>query len=596
MIPFNVGDKFTIKVSSGVLSRGDSLVAHYISEGDINDPEFFTDPRALYRKHGNPSLTNRLSLGAQLAFANTPPGIWTVQAAPSIPRRVSYNLVSSASGNINTESLSFNLPLNVAPDVDSNINFFLTDPVTKIEEQIIPNKVAFYDPDFTSDPSLFQFGSDVFSYTVVQEDSVQKSGSDGVLTVIDATTATLSSDSVTFNLDDLSGFRTIKIHDSIHSQNNGIWDIVSVSGGIITIYSAGGFFHQFDTVFEVLDSTATTSQILFTQDLALTLGQSLRATVVDEKDADFYDVGWQTAYEALEKIETDMIVPLPSQTISACIAGARSHVEAMSQLKMKKERVLLTGAIQGLTPDNIIGNEDAAVEDIGILEGIQGDDLSEILAGDIEDLTDYSVPTNYGNGTAPWRVEYMYPDQIVVQIGADRVFADGFFMAAALAGFYSKTANVAIPATNKILAGFTILNNRTYRPIIEENLSKAGVSLVKPVLGGGKVVWGKTTTQSGNALEEEMSVTFIRDRVAKVLRASFENEIGNPDERTTQGSLMAKVIKIVSGFIPGILTAYRNVTVKRNATEPRQWDIFVEVQPRLPINWIYIPITFSVFQ
>ena len=142
---FREGDKFIIKVKGGALSRGDSLVAHYIGVSDINDPEFFTDLDDLVAKHGQPSLENRLSLGAQLAFANRPPGVWACQAAPSVPRRKSYVLRESASGNSNADDLEFRLPLGVVPDADSNINFFVTDPVTETETQILPNKVDFYD-------------------------------------------------------------------------------------------------------------------------------------------------------------------------------------------------------------------------------------------------------------------------------------------------------------------------------------------------------------------------------------------------------------------------------------------------------------------
>ena len=40
-----------------------------------------------------------------------------------------------------------------------------------------------------------------------------------------------------------------------------------------------------------------------------------------------------------------------------------------------------------------------------------------------------------------FRVVYFYPDQIVVQIGADRTIIDGFFIGAAAAGFLSGIPN-----------------------------------------------------------------------------------------------------------------------------------------------------------
>jgi hypothetical protein len=583
LVSFREGDRFTVRVRGGALTRGDSLTATYIAEIDLNDPEFFTDIDLLTVKHGSPSLTNRLSLGAQLAFANSPPGVYACQAAPAVPRRVSYSLEVSASGGDAADDLEFPLPLNVIPDVDSGINFFVTDPTTEVESQIFPNKVAFYDPTYTASPNTFHFGTVVFSYTVILEDSVTKSGDDGTIVSIGPTSATISSEFVTFNADDVG--KSLKVLEP--ADNAGTYTIVSVTGGVATISDGvSAFIDTTDAEFEVIDDGAQSAKILFTEDLALGAGQSLRATVVDTRDADFFDVGWQSALEALERIECDIVVPLPSQTISSIFQSARIHCETMSNIKQRKERVLFIGAIRGLTPDNVIGTEPAAVEDIGILEGIQGDDISEILAGNVEDLTDYSVSTAFGN---TFRVVYFYPDEIVVQIGADRVRIDGFFIAAAAAGFLSGIPNVAIPLTNKILAGFTILRDKLFRPIILENLAVAGITVLQPAIGGGTVIWGKTTTQSGFPEEEEISIVFIRDRISKSMRAAFRGFIGTAETPTLQGSLMARANSVLQSFVSqGLITAFRDLKVVRDNVDPRQWNITVAVQPVYPVNFIYI--------
>jgi hypothetical protein len=584
---FTTGDRFSIKVKGGALLTGDSLVATYIAETDLNDPNFYTDIDQIKAKHGSPSLTNRLSLGCQLAFANSPPGVWTVQAAPSIPRRTSYILKESADGNSEIDDLTFDLPLNVIPDPDSHINFFVTDPVTGIETQLTPNKTAFYDSTITASPSAFAFGSlYTFSYTVVLEDAVIKEAEDGVLTAVSGNNATLSSASFVFDLSDLNGSRTVQIVNASNSANNGIATIVSVTAGVIKIHKSSGFVTESDIEFKVLDSSITSARVLFTDDLALSLGQTLRATVVDTKDASFFDVGWITAYEALEKIECDIVVPLPSQTISAIFQNGKQHVLSMSNIQNRKERVLFIGAIRGLNPENVIGTEDAAVEDVGVLEGIQGDDVSEVLAGNIEDLADYTVQNAYGD---TFRVVYFYPDEIVVQIGADRTLVDGFFVAAAAAGFLSGVPNIAVPLTNKTLSGFTILRDKIYRPIVEQNISAAGITLLKPVTGGGLVIWGKSTTNSGFTEEQEISIVFIRDRIAKSFRTGFKGFIGIAETSSLQGSLMSRAVGILAGFISGgLITAYRDLKIVRDQVDATQWDITVAVQPAYPVNFIFI--------
>jgi len=585
--PFVEGDFFIIQVKSGALIAGDSLTATYIAVTDLNDPVFFDVLDSLQAKHGAASLSNTLSLGSQIAFANGSPGVFALQAAPSIPRRVSYILEEAASGGMAVDDLQFALPLAVIPDTDANINFFVTDAATGVEQQIIPNKTAFYDPTITASPSLFHFGSGfTFSYTVVLEDAVLRDGDDGDIVSLTATTATISSDTFTFNTSDVGLTKTLKILTP--ATNAGEYAIVGVVDGVMTITDPGGFITESDVEFQVIDSSDQSAKILFTDDLALDTGDTLRATVVDTKDADFFDVGWLNALESLELIECDIVVPLPTQTISAIFQNSRIHVETMSNIKSKKERMLFIGAINGLTPENVIGTSPAAVEDIGVLEGIQGDETSEILAGSVEDLTDYGVQNSFGDS---FRVVYFYPDQIVVQVGADRAIVSGYYMAAAAAGLLSGIPYIATPLTNRTLAGFTILRNRLFRPITIEQMAAAGITVVQPAIGGGRVVWGKTTTNSLFAEEEEISVVFIRDRIAKSMRAAFQFFIGTAETPTTQGSLTAIGNKICQSFVSQrLITTYQDLVVRRDGSESRQWNVTVKVQPVLPINWIFIRI------
>lgn len=587
--PFVEGDRFSVKVKSGVLSPGDSLTATYIAVTDLNDPDFFLTMDEVVAKHGLPSLQNRLSLGAQLAFANNPPGIWCLQTYPAVPRRLDYSLVTSATGDNTLDDLSFPLPLNVNPDPDSNINFFVTDDVTGVETQIMPNKVPFYDPTITSNPSGFVFGPATYSYTVIMAESLQKSGIDGVIVNTGPTTGTLSSASVLFNLEDLNPGRNVVIYGAVNADNDGTFTVASVTNGVVTLNNPSGFVNETDIKFRVFDTDETSAQILFTDDLALAVGQSLRTTLVDEKDADFFDVGWINAYEALEKIETSIVVPLPSQTISQIFLNGKNHCEVMSNIKNRKERVLFIGAIKGLSVENVLGTEDAAVEDLGILEGIQGDEVTEILAGNDEDIANYGVQNSYSNS---FRVVYFYPDEIVVQLGADRVLVDGFFIAAAAGGYLTGVPNVAMPLTRKSLSGFTILRDKLFRPAILEMLISAGITVLQPVAGGGIVIKGQTTTNSGYVEEQEISIIFIRDAIAKMMRAGYEGFVGGVDGKGLQGNLISRGYGILNGAInSGLITDFRALKAERDLSDPTQWNITVAVQPVYPVNYIRIKIS-----
>lgn len=685
--PFRQGDGFTVKVKSGVLVKNDTLVANYVAVEDINDPQFLENMISVSIKHGNASLDNNLTLGCQLAFANAAPGIMCLQAAPSMPRRTSFLLVDSFDANsTDNDDFIFPLPLGVAPDLTSNIHFFVKNNTTNVETQTLPNKLPFYSLGTSGNPTESQFiyddtpapGGYSFYYTVIQQASAQASGldgyigrnlafnnigvfsspsiqfdssyvgktlkvldatnaanntsytidtvsngslgvtgpttfpdftsettlafevinvstntpvlggsaTDGVLTALIATdTATLSSATVDFGSLPSLLSRRLKINAS--ATNNGLYDIVAYDSMTDTLTLKKAIVNESDLRFEVIDP-AELSQYVVVNKNTVPNGYSLRVTLVDSKDASFYDAGWINALEALEIVECDILVPLPKQTKSIIFQNSLIHCQTMSSIKNKKERVLFMGAINGLEPDNLTGAKPAAVEDIGILEGIQGDSVTEVLSGNIEDLTNYSVPDAFG-GT--YRCVYFYPDQIVVQAGSDNSIVDGFYIAAAAGGYMSGNARIEMPLTNKILAGFTILRNKQFSPRVLENLANAGVCTLQPVQGGGKVVWGLTTSQSGFIEEREISIIFIRDRIAKALRGGFDGFIGLAQDTNLIAKMSARAIALLNGFVnQNIISEYRDLNIEEDATDPTQINITCAVRPTYPVNFIYIKV------
>lgn len=688
--PFREGDYFTVQVSSGVLVRGDSLTASYIAVGDINTPVFFSAIKDIQTKHGPATLNNTLSLGCQLAFANQTPGIMCVEAAPPLPRRISYELESNfPATSLNCNDFVIPLPLGVSPDPNSAIHVFVTNPSTGIETQLLPNMYPFYTLGTGgSNPTICDFVFDnanppsgnSFSYSVVQEFASINFAQDGYLnaSLTSPYNATFSSASVGFNIASVGQY--VNVIDSNNLANIGEFPITSVSNGVATISalsvppfadfidegsavftlvdsitglpvpgSAGTLLvvavpntgtalctssndlTSFDLVansymlritsatnasnvglfditaftapssltvaktfvsehglkFEVIDKTQVSNYLVLNHNIVPN-GNSLRVTIVDVQDAPFFDAGWVNALASLETQEIDILVTLPTATYSVIFQNALSHCIEMSNLVNRKERVLFLGAINGLTPANLTGAQLAAVENIGVLEGIQGNTVAEILAGNTEDLTNYSVPAAYGE---TFRAVYFFPDQIVVQVGSDNQIVDGFYIAAAAAGYLSGIPNVAVPLTNKVLSGFTILQNRMFNQLTYQSLAQAGVSSLSPVSGGGNVLWGLTTTQSGFPEEQEISIVFIRDRIAKSMRSGFAGYIGNPEDSDTLATLTARAVSLLNSFMAqGLITNFANLTVVNDSVEPRQWDITVLVQPSYPVNWIYITV------
>lgn len=417
------------------------------------------------------------------------------------------------------------------------------------------------------------------------------SGSDGTLTSISSTsTGTFNSTAINFGavgggtggLTD--GAIQLQITTATTVTNEGFFVITGYNSGSNTLTIAETFVTEAGLRFEIQNPALTSDYLVLNHNIVPN-NYSLRVTVVDERDASFYDAGWELALASLETQECSIVCPLPQQTISIIFQNTVQHCITMSSITYRKERVAFIGAIKGLVPANLTGAELAAVESLGILEGIQGNTVAEILAGDTEDLLNYSVPAAYGD---TYRCVYFFPSQIVVQVGADQQTLDGFYLAAAGAGWQSAQNYVAMPMTNKVLTGFTILNTSVYNELILEELAAAGVTTLDQVAGGGLVNWGLTTTQSGFAEEQEISIIFIRDTIAKALRAGFAGFVGQPGTSQALTNMIARAQTLFKGFVSQqLITNFTGVTVVQDPLEPRQFNVTAFVSPVYPINWVY---------
>ena len=374
---------------------------------------------------------------------------------------------------------------------------------------------------------------------------------------------------------------------TVGSDNLGTYDAV-VAGSNLTLSKC--FVTESDLRFEIVESDANIKSYYFILNQAcIPNGNYAWINVVSNELASFVDIGWEKAFTELEKVNCDVVVALPNETITAIFQNNIAHCAKMSSLRYRKERVPFIGAITGLSVDNIAGNPPAyiAVEDIGKLEGIQGSDIGGLLSG--EDISNYDVPTAYGNVS---RLAYMYPSKITKTLvkTAEVTELDGYFMCAALAGYVTGSNLIQEPTTNKNLVGFTIPRSESLSPSQLEALAGAGVmTLVSAGNNAAKIIWGLTTTQSGVPELQELSILFIRDAVSKNFRLLFDRFIGTAEKAETIIDLSTVAKDGLNSFsTQGWITQYRNLTVARDPVEPRQWNVGVEVQPTYGINWIYI--------
>lgn len=646
---FEVGDKFYVDVSSRALAFGDSLEARYIFEGDLNDPEFFTDANDIASKHGFASETNALTLGAQMAFENGAPGILAVQCKPPVPRRTSVTLVEernslgeggfSACYDAGTESavacevddLRFVIPRpitglrNGRPDVDSRVNIFIVRDGREI--QIFPNKVDFYNSQLETDIQQSQWISssdNAFSYTIVNSEfDIVGSGDDGTIDsesannyfttpeidfdashkdmIIVITSMENSSDGTVYtSQEEISEqlFGVSLLIPSVELKISSIEDdslvlIDSVNGTPLDLqgsYSDIQFFIK-----DPNDRNGDDASLLLHSDLVssgvIKEGDGIKISYVDENDADFFDTNWFNAFEALESVPANIIVPLPNQAISSIFRAAVNHCENMSSIANRLERMAFIGAQRGVTAEALIGFEEIAVEDIGIIEGVQGDDPEEVLSGNTEDLVNFKLDENYTSN----RAVYFYPDSIVRNVNGTNIALHGFYVAAAAAGYLSARQNVAIPLTNKTLSGFSITRDKLFKPVIQNQLGGVGATLLEPVTGGGRVLAGRTTSQSGYVEDEEISIMFVRDQVKKTLRDSLKGFIGGVQSPDTYVLMGNRVRSIMSALVSqGLITDFDNINVSQDKVDPRQINVILRFTPAYPINYIFIDIEVGI--
>jgi len=347
--------------------------------------------------------------------------------------------------------------------------------------------------------------------------------------------------------------------------------------------------------------------VILSDKAGLKEGEGIALHFVDEDDAEFVDADWSESAKALESTSAYWIVPLPDAHFSMVQQTFKTHVETMSATANRRERQLLTGAFYNvnsdgtelaLKPVNLYDGSahPVAIEDIGVLEGIQGDSVADKSSGLTEDIANYGIPDNFGNS---YRVVYFYPDKIVVSINGINTAVPGTYLAAAAGGYLSGQQYIAEPLTWKNLAGFTITRDRTVitsNPTIANYLGAAGITVVQGNAAGGKVLHCKTTTSSGDAFEEEPTSINIADLTSLELRNGLQARFtGKPQNADLPHQMLASTKNICQSFLHRkLLNNFDNIQVAQNTTEPRQYDVKVEILPVLSTLWISINVQVGI--
>jgi len=253
----------------------------------------------------------------------------------------------------------------------------------------------------------------------------------------------------------------------------------------------------------------------------------------------------------------------PSMDLIATVQQvAKAHVELMSDTPNRKERFLLTG-------------------------GYKGYDFNKA----IDSVT--GVSNNLGDS---FRIMFFMPERIMRVVNGSTAYLDAQYVAACAAGMFTSNEYLAEPLTRKTLIGFDIEATLRYTDTQQRLLGGGGIAVLDPLNAGARVINGFSTTNSGNAVEEEPSVTRIRDYTAYVARTILENRfVGKVILPSTPGDMALVTDLLLRSLVAqNLLTKYANVRVVVDPIEPRQMDVSFDIQPVFPLNWIRIDFTIGV--
>lgn len=263
------------------------------------------------------------------------------------------------------------------------------------------------------------------------------------------------------------------------------------------------------------------------------------------------DPNWAQAYASLAKEEAYFVVPLPPNNYQQIAAQGLNHVETSSNVRNRRERVLLVG---------------------------ESMDLTEVDLALFRDT---------------FRTSYIQPSSTASSVVAGETVAlEGMFLAAAYAGKFSSQNLVALPMTGKDLVGFALGDAAKITNIQLEQKVKDGITFIRRLASGGRVHRSITTTNSRLAVEQEQSVVRIRDFLAINIRRVLDTRfIGRPIvDGLTEAIKTATESFLRTQEDNGLISQFVGVRADVDSVEPRQINVSFDVQPVFPLNDIVVTV------
>lgn len=202
-----------------------------------------------------------------------------------------------------------------------------------------------------------------------------------------------------------------------------------------------------------------------------------------------------------------------------------------------------------------------------------------------------------GSGLEPKRIEVINPGSMLCTVPSGQIRVNGTYAAAALAGAKcSPAVDTATPMTRKALASIDQLLFPDLLRSQKNYLTGLGVTVLEQK-GALVVVRRNVTADSSTIPNQEPSIVFSIDTVLSELREALENRFEG--QKIIGGSTAGEVASATNTFMLNfvqreLISAFRNISAKQNAVEPRQFDISFEVLPIFPFLWGTLDLTIVI--
>lgn len=204
-------------------------------------------------------------------------------------------------------------------------------------------------------------------------------------------------------------------------------------------------------------------------------------------------------------------------------------------------------------------------------------------------------------GMANERVTVMAPPAFVatfkdsVTTNDEDMLLPSGYLAAMYAGVVANPGNdAATPLTRQSLVDIKNLSTFNYTEVDKNTLGGAGVTVVENVNGLFRVRHALTTdTTNVNSLTQ--SVVFIKDNIRKELRTVLDTGFIGVKADSTIASRIASAIDayLKQKVRDKIITAYRNINVVQDTTDPRTMNVTFDISVVYPVE--FIDVTIALF-